>query len=156
METIRAAEHGQQQSFEFPGTFAADLNSGGLFQDPSVTTMAMPDVFSDHPLFNPGTTTWMDPNDSSIKRHRGPAKKASFARAKNDPERIFARQQAKNQTIEWLLTELKSRPGYREFSDALNSTQHNMGAVRSWTFAVEFRRAYNKVQLVVSEIVTSG
>jgi hypothetical protein len=62
--------------------------------------MAMPDVFADHPLFDPGTTTtWMDPNDRPIKRHRGPAKKASFARAKNDPERIFARQQAKNQTI---------------------------------------------------------
>jgi hypothetical protein len=118
--------------------------------------MATPDVFADHALFDTGTTMWMDPNDRPIKRHRGPAKQASFARAKNDPERIFARQQAKNQTIEWLLTELKSRPGYQEFCDAFNSTQHNMGAVKSWTFAVEFRRAYNKVRLVVSEIVTSG
>ena len=54
LETIRAAEHGQQQSFEFPGTFAADLNSGGLFQDPSVTTMAMSDFFLTIPCSTQG------------------------------------------------------------------------------------------------------
>ena len=53
------------------------------------------------------------------------------------------------------LTELKSHPGYQEFYDALNPTQHNMGIVRSQTFAVEFQWAYNNVLLVVCEIVTS-
>ena len=88
----------------------------------------------------------------SPKRHCGPAKQPSSTQAKNNPEHQLAQQETKNQTIEWLLAELENPLGYREFREAFNTTQHNSGAVKSWTFAVEFKEAYNKLQLVVSVI----
>jgi hypothetical protein len=54
--------------------------------------------------------------------------------------------------IEWLLAELENRPGYCEFREAFNTTRHNSGAIKSWTFAVEFEEVYNKLRLVVSVI----
>jgi hypothetical protein len=167
-EPVEAAKHEQPQSFGFPSTFGmTNLQVDGLelFRTPEMAEMTMPGVFGDPNLFNPSSlslsgqedagTTWIGPDAEPFKKHRGPAKQALFARAKNDPERIRARQQAKNQTVEWLLAELESRPGYQEFRDTFHTTQHNQGAVKSWTFVVEFKEAYNKLRLVVSETVTT-
>lgn len=164
---ILAPSNPQPQSFEYSGTTfeTPNLDGAGLFRVPDMPEMAVPAVFTDPTLFNhDGSTlsvpqqdagmTWMGVDTKPYKRHRGPAKQASFARAKNDPERIFARQQAKNQMVEWLLTELERRPGYQDFRDAFHSTQHNQGAVKSWTFVVEFKEAYNRLKLVVSGFVS--
>jgi hypothetical protein len=153
------------QSLGFAGDFpTVDLDNNELFRIPNTAEMSMHGMFTEPTLFantgipQPGMpiqqpeTPWMGLGGKSPKRHRGPAKQPSFARAKNNPERQLARQQTKNQTIEWLLAELENRPGYREFREAFNTTQHNSGAVKSWTFAVEFKEAYNKLRLVVSVI----
>lgn len=164
---VLAPSNPQPQSFGYSGTTfeTANLDGAGLFGVPDVPGMAAPDLFPDPTLFNHDSSTlsvsqqdaamtWMGVDTKPYKRHRGPAKQASFARAKNDPDRIFARQQAKNQMVEWLLTELERRPGYRDFQDAFHSTQHNQGAVKSWTFVVEFKEAYNRLKLVVSGFVS--
>ena len=87
-----------------------------------------------------------------FRRTRGPACQPSFARAKNDPTQKALKQERTNQTVEWLMKELENRPGYTEFCKTLNHVKDNPGAVRSWTFAVDFMKTYNKVCLIVSVI----
>ena len=87
-----------------------------------------------------------------FKRTRGPARQASFARAKNDPIKKAAKQQKINQTVEWLIAELQKRPGYDEFRDSFHQIKHNPDAVRSWTFAVDFTKAFNRLTLIVCAI----
>jgi len=154
----RLAKCEHPQSFNFTGSFpAANLNNEQLFHIPNVVEMPMDGMFTQPTLFantdvQQPETQWMGPDEKLSKKHRGLAKQPSFARAKNNPERQLAQQEAKNQTIEWLLIELKNRLGYCEFHEAFNTTQHHLEAIKSWTFAVEFKEAYNKLQLVVSVI----
>lgn len=56
-------------------------------------------------------------------------------------------------TVEWLIEELKNRPGYSEFCDTLSQVRNNRSAVRSWTFAVKFIEDYHALCLIVSVIV---
>jgi hypothetical protein len=155
---LDVGEH--QQSFNFSGGFpVADINNDELLCIPNhdVVEMPMHEMFAEPTLLaNTGVqqpeTQWMGLGGKSPRRHDGPAKQPSFARAKNNPERQLARQETKNRTIEWLLDKLEKRPGYHEFHEAFNTTQHNLGAIKSWTFAVEFKEAYNKLWLVVSAI----
>lgn len=86
-----------------------------------------------------------------FKKTRGPARQASFARAKNDPTKKAAKQQETNRTVEWLMAELQKYPGYSAFRDTFHRIKHNSDAVRSWTFAVDFMKAYNRLMLVVSD-----
>jgi hypothetical protein len=154
----RLAKREHPQSFDFAGSFpAVNLNNEELFRIPSVAEMPMDGMFTEPTLLantvvQQPEMQWMGPDGKSSKKHRGPAKQPSYARAKNNPERQLARQEAKNQIIEWLLDELENRPGYCEFREAFNTTQHNSGAIKSWTFAVEFKESYNKLRLVVSVI----
>jgi len=155
-DLLAKCEH--PQSFNFAGSFpAVNLNNKELFHIPNVAGMPMDGMFTKSTLFantdvQQPETQWMGPDGKSSKQHRGLAKQPYFARAKNNPERQLARQEAKNRTIKWLLDELENRPGYSEFHEAFNTTQHNSWAIKSWTFAVEFKEAYNKLRLVVSVI----
>ena len=94
----------------------------------------------------------LSPGGKPFRRTRGPARQASFARAKNDPIKKAAKQQKTNQTVEWLITELQKRPGYAEFWDSFHQVKHNPDAVRSWTFAVDFTKAFNRLTLIVSAV----
>jgi hypothetical protein len=87
-----------------------------------------------------------------LRRTRGPARQPSFARAKNDPVKKALKQEQTNRTVEWLMKELENRPGYTEFCETLNHVKDNPGAIRSWTFAVDFVKAYNRLCLIVSVI----
>ncbi|KIM77756.1 hypothetical protein PILCRDRAFT_91036 [Piloderma croceum F 1598] len=111
---------GHPQSFKYSSTTfeTTNLDSVGPFHVPDMPEMA---TLSDSQQ-NVGMT-WMGVDVKPYKRHCGPAKQASFARAKNGPKHIFMRQQAKNQ-------------------------MHNQGAVKSWTFVVKFKEAYNRLKLV--------
>jgi hypothetical protein len=89
-----------------------------------------------------------------FRRTRGPARQPSYARAKNDPVKKVLKQQETNQTVEWLMNELESRPGYTDFRNTFHQIKSNPDAIRSWTFAVDFMEAYNKLCLIVSAIST--
>jgi len=94
-------------------------------------------------------------SEKPFKKTRGPARQASFARAKNDPVKKAAKQQKTNQTVEWLVAELQNRAGYTNFRNTFNQIKHNPDAVRSWTFAIDFMKAYNGLMLVVSDFIIS-
>ena len=71
---------------------------------------------------------------------------------KNDPIKKAAKQQKTNQTAEWLIAELQKRPGYDEFRDSFHQVRHNPDTVRSWTLAVDFTKAFNRLTLIVRAI----
>jgi hypothetical protein len=88
-----------------------------------------------------------------FKRTRGPALQPLFAWAKNDPIKKSLKQERTHRIVEWLMTELQNRTGCADFCDTFNQIKHNPGAVRSWTFTVEFMEDYYKICLVVSAIL---
>ena len=54
--------------------------------------------------------------------------------------------------VEWLIAELQKHPGYDKFCDSFHQVRHNPDAVRSWTFAVDFTKAFNRLTLIVHAI----
>jgi hypothetical protein len=87
-----------------------------------------------------------------LRRMRGPARQPSYGRAKNDPAKKVAKQQVANRTVEWLMAELQDRPGYANFRDTFHQIKSNPHAVRSWTFAADCVKEYNRQKLVVSSV----
>jgi hypothetical protein len=92
-------------------------------------------------------------SEKPFKKTRGPAQQASFVRAKNDPVKKAAKQQKTNQTVEWLVAELQKHAGYTDFRNTFNQIKHNPDVVRSWTFAIDFVKAYSGLMLVVSDFI---
>ncbi|KIM86366.1 hypothetical protein PILCRDRAFT_4864 [Piloderma croceum F 1598] len=136
-------------SVKAPGTPNGNMNSSfmsrgaGIFEDLLV-----------HEHAGDLSLTTMDSLDlpsspkKPFKRTHSPARQASFARAKNDPIKKAAKQQKTNQMVEWLVAELQKCPGYDEFCDSFHQVKHNPDAVRSWTFAVDFTKAFNRLTLI--------
>lgn len=80
------------------------------------------------------------------------AHQSSFRQSQNNLTRKTAKLERTTQNVEWLMKELESCPGYDDFCSTLNHIRDNPGAVRSWTFAVDFMEAHNKTCLIVSAI----
>jgi hypothetical protein len=70
----------------------------------------------------------------------------------NDLIKKPSKQERSNKTVEWLMNELGSCPGYDEFRSSMNHIKDNPSAVRSWTFAVQFMDDYQRTRMVVSII----
>ena len=89
----------------------------------------------------------------SVKPVEGTHSQLPIAQTKNDIKKAL-KQERTVQNVQWLENELKNRPGYNEFCATLNHVKDNPGAVRSWNFAVDFMRAYHKMHLIVSLIMS--
>jgi hypothetical protein len=61
-------------------------------------------------------------------------------------------QNSRRQTKQWLIAELQKRPGYDEFHDSFHQVKHNPDAVMSWTFGVDFTKAFNRLTLIVCAV----
>lgn len=85
------------------------------------------------------------------RKTRSPVHQSSFQQAPNLTKKS-AKLKRTTQNMEWLTKELESWPGYADFCSTLNHIKDNPGAVRSWTFAVDFMEAHNKTCLIVSAI----
>ncbi|KAI9445666.1 hypothetical protein BJY52DRAFT_1315735 [Lactarius psammicola] len=71
--------------------------------------------------------------------------RSTHAPPHHDPAKLATKKAERTkQTVEWLVKELENRPGYAEFRSTLDHVRDNAVAVRSWTFAVDFVKAYNK------------
>ena len=97
-----------------------------------------------------GCSTAVDVKPS--RRMRGPAHQPPFGQAPNNLTRQAVKLERTKQNVEWLTKELESCPGYADFCSTLNHIRDNPGAVRSWTFAVNFMEAHSKVCLIVSAV----
>jgi hypothetical protein len=103
--------------------------------------------YSANTLFSDGGST-----SAQATKTRGPARQASFARAKNDPAKKAVKQQKMNEIVEWLMAALQNRSGYADFRSTFHQIKSNPDAIKSWTFAVDFMKAYNKTTLIVRDI----
>ncbi|KAF8257787.1 hypothetical protein EI94DRAFT_1816931 [Lactarius quietus] len=96
-------------------------------------------AFDDAGQTSPGQACSTDVGAKPSRRTHGSAR---------DPTKRPSKQERSNKTVEWLMKELQSHPGYEEFRLTMNHIKDNPSAVRSWTFAVDFMEDYQKSCLV--------
>ncbi|KAH9007632.1 hypothetical protein EDB85DRAFT_1904877 [Lactarius pseudohatsudake] len=160
----KGSNHGRSLEFDISDYKMTDLSGNDKVNNTSFTDP--PSTFTDSAKLDyPMTSTFCGTSraptgqrDCStavgvkpVGRSRDPARQpsSSSVRAKTGPtKKTLSKDERNAQAIAFLKGELAARSGYDDFCSTFNHVRDNPSAVRSWTFAVDFMRAYNKVCLI--------
>jgi hypothetical protein len=123
-----------------------------MFTDPDRLGYSMMTTFDGTSQTSTGQGSSTAVGVKPSRRTHGSAQQPSFGQAQKNLTRKANKHEQTKQNVEWLMKELENCPGYAEFCSTLNHIKDNPGAVRSWTFAVDFMEAHSKACLIVSAI----
>ncbi|KAH9024357.1 hypothetical protein EDB85DRAFT_2181664 [Lactarius pseudohatsudake] len=144
---FNGSNHGRSLEFDISDYKMTDLSGNDKVDNTSFTDP--PSTFTDSAKLDyPMTSTFCGTSRAPTgQQDCSTAVGVKPVGRSRDPARQPSSSSVRAKTA-FLEGELATRSGYDDFCSTFNHVRDNLSAVRSWTFAVDFMRAYNKVCLI--------